>query len=61
MSTIGQEQPVNSKESGRSTFEISGRRRQDAGPGLAKMHRAKLDLVWWPAVDAPLERVAGLH
>ena len=39
------------------TFELSGRRRQDAGPGLAKMYRVPPDRAWWPAVGAPLERV----
>ena len=38
------------------TFELSGRRRQDAGPGLAKMYRVPPDRAWWPAVGAPLER-----
>ena len=36
--------------------ELSGRRRQDARPGLAKMHRVPPDRAWWPAVGAPLER-----
>ena len=39
------------------TFELSGRQRQDARPGLAKMYRVPLDRAWWPAVGAPLERV----
>ena len=38
------------------TFEISGRRRQDARPGLAKMYRVPPSRAWWPAVGAPLER-----
>ncbi len=38
------------------TFELSGRQRQDARPGLAKMYRVPPDRAWWPAVDAPLER-----
>ena len=38
------------------TFELSGRRRQDARPGLAKMYRIPPDRAWWPAVGAPLER-----
>ena len=38
------------------TFELSGRRRQDAKPGLAKMYRVPPDRAWWPAVGAPLER-----
>jgi len=40
----------------RITFELSGRRRQDARPGLAKMYRVPPDRAWWPAVGAPLER-----
>ena len=38
------------------TFELSGRRRQDARPGLAKMYSVPPDRAWWPAVGAPLER-----
>ena len=38
------------------TFELSGRRRQDARPGLAKMYRVPPDRAWWPAVGAPFER-----
>ena len=38
------------------TFELSGRRRQDARPGLEKMYRVPPDRAWWPAVGAPLER-----
>ena len=38
------------------TFELSGRRRQDARPALAKMYRVPPDRAWWPAVGAPLER-----
>ena len=38
------------------TFELSGRRRQDARPGLAKMYRVPPARAWWPAVGAPLER-----
>ena len=38
------------------TFELSGRRRQDARPGLAKMYCVPPDRAWWPAVGAPLER-----
>ena len=41
---------------GSLTFELSGRRRQDARPGLAKMYRVPPDRAWWPAVGAPLER-----
>ena len=40
----------------RLTFELSGRRRQDARPGLAKMYRVPQDRAWRPAVGAPLER-----
>ena len=43
------------------TFELSGRRRQDARPGLATMYRVPPDRAWWPAVGAPLERgVSGV-
>jgi hypothetical protein len=38
------------------TFELSGRQRQDAGPGPVKMHRVPPARAWWPAVGAPLER-----
>ena len=38
------------------TFELSGRQRQGARPGLAKMYRVPPDRAWWPAVGAPLER-----
>ena len=40
----------------RLTFELSGRRRQDARPGLAKMYRVPPDRAWWPAVGAQLDR-----
>ena len=40
----------------RSHVELSGRQRQDARPGLAKMYRVPPDRAWWPAVGAPLER-----
>ena len=43
------------------TFELSGRRRQDARPGLAKMYRVPPDRAWWPAVGAPLERGVRLQ
>ena len=36
--------------------ELSGRQRQDARPGLAKMYRVPPDRAWWHAVGAPLER-----
>jgi hypothetical protein len=45
----------------RLTFELSGRRRQDARPGLAKMYRVPPDRAWWPAVGAPLERGVRRH
>ena len=38
------------------TFELSGRQRQGARPGLAKMYCVPPDRAWWPAVGAPLER-----
>jgi hypothetical protein len=40
----------------RLTFELSGRQRQDARPGLVKMYRVPPDRAWWLAVGAPLER-----
>ena len=40
----------------RLTFELTGRRRQDAKPGLAKMYRVPPSRAWWPAVGAPVER-----
>ena len=43
------------------TFELSGRQRQDARPGLAKMYRVPPDRAWWPAVGAPLERGVRHH
>ena len=43
------------------TFELSGRRRQDARPGLAKMYRVPPARAWWPAVGAPLERGVRSH
>ena len=39
------------------TFELSGRRRQDARPGAVKMYRVPPARAWWPAVGAPLERM----
>ncbi len=38
------------------TFELTGRQRRDARPGLAKMYRVPPDRAWWPAVGAPVER-----
>ena len=38
------------------TFELSGRRRQDARPGLAKMYTVLPARAGWHAVGAPLER-----
>jgi hypothetical protein len=43
------------------TFELSGRQRQDARPGLVKMYRVPPDRAWWPAVGAPLERGVRPH
>ena len=43
------------------TFELTGRRRQDAKPGLAKMYRVPPDRAWWPAVAAPVERGVRPH
>ena len=45
----------------RLTFELSGRRRQDARPGLAKMYTVPPARAWWPAVGAPLERGVRPH
>ena len=45
----------------RLTFELSGRRRLDARPGLAKMYRVPPGRAWWPAVGAPLERGVRPH
>ncbi len=45
----------------RLTFELSGRQRQDARPGLAKMYRVPPDRAWWPAVGAALERGVRPH
>ena len=38
------------------TFELSGRRRQDASARTEKMYRVPQAGRWWPAVGAPLER-----
>jgi hypothetical protein len=38
------------------TFELTGRQRWDARPGLARMYRVPPDRAWWPAVGAPVER-----
>ena len=43
------------------TFELSGRQRQDAEPGLVKMYRVPPARAWWPAVGAPLERGVRAH
>ena len=43
------------------TFELSGRQRQDARPGLAKMYRVPPARARWPAVGAPLERGVRPH
>ena len=44
------------RRSRRLTFELTGHRRWDARPGLAKMYRVPPDRAWWPAVGAPVER-----
>ncbi len=38
------------------TFEVTGRQRQDAKPGLVKMYRVPPARAWWPAVGAPVDR-----
>ena len=38
------------------TFELSGRRRQDARARAEKMYTVPRTGPWWPAVGAPLER-----
>ena len=38
------------------TFELRGRQRWDARPGLQKMYRVPASRAWWPAVGAPFER-----
>ena len=43
------------------TFELTGRQRQDARPGLAKMYRVPPGRAWWPAVGSPVERGVRLH
>ena len=43
------------------TFELSGRQRQDARPGLVKMYRVPPARAWWPAVGAPFERGVRAH
>ena len=45
----------------RLTFEVSGRRRQDAKPELAKMYRVPPAWAWWPAGGAPLDRGVRPH
>jgi hypothetical protein len=40
----------------RLTFELSGRRRQDAGARAVKMYGVPQAGPWWTAVGAPLER-----
>ena len=39
------------------TFELSGRQRQVARPGLQTMYRVPAARAWRPAAGAPLERV----
>jgi hypothetical protein len=46
---------------GQVTFELTGHRRWDARPGLAKMYRVPPDRAWWPAVGAPVERGVRPH
>jgi hypothetical protein len=43
------------------TFELSGRQRWDARPGLVKMYSVPPTRAWWPAVGAPLERGVRPH
>ena len=43
------------------TFELSGRRRQDARPGLARMYRVPSARAWWPVVGPRLDRVVRPH
>jgi hypothetical protein len=42
-----------------STFEPSGRQRQNAKTELAKMYLLPPDRVWWPVVGVPFERGLG--
>ena len=39
-----------------ANVELSGRRRHDARPGLAKMYTVPPTRAWWLAVGVPLER-----
>ena len=43
------------------TFELRGRRRQDARPGPVKIYRVPPARAWWPAVGAPFERGVRQH
>ena len=43
------------------TFEVSGRRRQDAEPGPVKMYRVPSAPAWWPAVGARLREGLGVN
>ncbi len=45
----------------RLTLELTGHRRRDAKPGLAKMYRVPPARAWWPAVGAPVERRVRPH
>jgi len=46
----------------RSLSMSSGKQRQDATPGLAKMYRVPTPPAWWwPAAGAPLERGVTRH
>jgi hypothetical protein len=52
------------QEDGRScclTFELSGRRRQDASDRPEKMDGVPQAGRWWPAVGAPFERGVRHH
>ena len=45
----------------RHNVELTGRRRQDARPEPATMHRVPPARAWWPAVGAPVERRVRRH
>ena len=42
-------------------FALSGHRRGDAGPGLAKMYRVAPDRAWRPAVGLSLNEGLGVR
>jgi hypothetical protein len=52
---------VTNLSSGRLKFELSGRKRQDARPGLAKTYQVPGDLAWRPAVGVPFEQWVRHH